>query len=190
MSSSCQTNPHPSVRLINLHFERSESSSPFFHKYVRCVPFAFKWRGRIIKSIREYNSCMKITSPIGMFCVKSLFFSLLLTLVRPAPGTVLLRTSCLIRQTCILNHFTLSRSVEVRTFATGQKHIRGPDSLPGIFSLTSAFLVNMNPPMDHHSTSQSRGARKLRPNTKTKRRCAIRSPQMYTISEAWFEGTL
>jgi hypothetical protein len=195
MSSSCQTNL-PSwcipfcVRFINLHFERSGSSSHFFHKCVRCVLFAFKWRGRIIKLIREYNSCMKITSPIGLFCVKSLFVSLLLTLVRPTPGTVLLRTSCLTRQICILNHFTLSRSVEARTFVTRQKHIRGLDDLRDIFSLTSAFLANMNPPMDYHSTSQSREEIKPCPNTRMERHCVIRFPQMYTISEAWFEGTL
>jgi hypothetical protein len=41
---------------------------------VRCVLFAFNWRGWIIKLIREYNSCMKITSPIGLFCVNSRFF--------------------------------------------------------------------------------------------------------------------
>ena len=43
--------------------------------------------------------------------------------------------------------------------------------------------------MEHHLTSQSRDAIKLRPNTKMERRCTIRFPQTYIILGAWFEGT-
>jgi hypothetical protein len=138
-------------------------------------------RIRITDLTRGYNSCTKIMSPIGLFIVATSY-----RLVHPdwaIQGIVLSKTLCLTHRICILNPFTPSGSVKVRTFAIGRRHIRGRDDRRDTFSSTLVFPVDMILPMDHHSTSHCVGVTDLRPNIRTAKHCAIHFLQIYTISE-------
>jgi len=194
MSSSCQTNlpfwctPFSVSRFVNTRFKSLENSSLVLRRYARWVFCALDGTNPITKLNKGVHFMHE--NHVAHRSVHHLSSRFLQALTWPKLETVLLETSCLTHQICILNHFTLCGLVGVRIFVTRQKLIRRPEDLRGTFSSTSVFPAIMIPPMDRHSTSHSAEATNLRPNTRTARQCAIRFPQMYTISETWFENIL